>query len=140
MFIHILDSHVRSAGKAISWRIVGSIDTFVLTFLITGNVVSAGSVASLESITKIALYYLHERAWLFVPFGHARALGLGPVRDQLPASTDHPSACGDASRAPGAMRHPPYPSLLVELCPSAPTSHAPPPYDKEPRYADIDCD
>ena len=73
MFIRVSDSHVRSIGKAISWRIVGTIDTFVITLVITGNFVIAGSIASVESISKIILYYLHERAWSKVTLGRKRA-------------------------------------------------------------------
>ena len=68
-------SHGRSLAKAISWRTTGSIDTFVLSWLITGNVKFAGSIASVEVVTKIALYYLHERAWALVPWGRRRAAG-----------------------------------------------------------------
>ena len=56
MFIRVSDSHMRSISKAISWRIVGTIDTFVITLVITGNFVVAGSIASVESISKIILY------------------------------------------------------------------------------------
>jgi len=38
-------------------------DTFGITLLVTGSIVKAGSIASIESVSKIALYYLHERAW-----------------------------------------------------------------------------
>ena len=69
MFIRISDSHVRSISKAVCWRIIGSIDTFVITYAITGNIISAGSVASIESVSKIVLYYLHERAWSNVQLG-----------------------------------------------------------------------
>jgi uncharacterized membrane protein len=69
MLIRVSDSHVRSISKAISWRIVGTIDTFVITLVITGNFVIAGSIAGVESISKIILYYLHERAWSNVALG-----------------------------------------------------------------------
>ena len=69
MFIRIRDSHTRSICKAISWRILGSLDTFLITFLITRSFVSAGSIASVEAVSKIILYYLHERAWSRVPIG-----------------------------------------------------------------------
>ncbi|MEN3385685.1 MAG: hypothetical protein V7608_5729, partial [Hyphomicrobiales bacterium] len=55
MFIRVSDSHVQSITKAISWRIVGTIDTFIITLVITGNFVIAGSIASVESISKIIL-------------------------------------------------------------------------------------
>lgn len=54
---------VISAAKAVSWRIVGTIDTMVISFLITGKPEIAISIASVEVITKMVLYYLHERVW-----------------------------------------------------------------------------
>jgi uncharacterized membrane protein len=74
MFIRVNDSQVRSVSKAVSWRLVGSIDTFVIAFLMTGNVVAAGSIASLETVSKVILYYLHERAWSRVPLDGKPAL------------------------------------------------------------------
>jgi len=84
MFIRVNDSHVQSITKAISWRIVGTIDTFVITLVITGNFVIAGSIASVESISKIVLYYLHERAWSKVTLGRkgtTEARGVVPGAD-----------------------------------------------------------
>lgn len=55
--------HARAITKAVTWRIIGTLDTFLWSWLITGHPMVAGAIASLETITKIALYYLHERAW-----------------------------------------------------------------------------
>jgi uncharacterized membrane protein len=66
------EAHSRSLAKAVSWRITGSIDTFVLSFIITGSFKFASSIAVTEMVTKIVLYYLHERAWNFVPWGKTR--------------------------------------------------------------------
>jgi uncharacterized membrane protein len=63
------EAHSRSLAKAVSWRITGSIDTFVLSFIITGSLKFAGSIAVTEMVTKVVLYYLHERAWNYVPWG-----------------------------------------------------------------------
>jgi hypothetical protein len=49
MFIRVRDSHFRSILKAVSWRITGSIDTFVLSFIFTGSVKVAGSIAGAEN-------------------------------------------------------------------------------------------
>ena len=57
------EPHGRSIGKAVSWRILGTLDTFLVTLLVTGSFKWAGSIASVESISKIVLFYLHERAW-----------------------------------------------------------------------------
>ena len=62
------DSKTKSLVKAISWRIVGSLDTFVLSWLFTGHAKVAASIALTELITKIVLYWLHERVWLKIKF------------------------------------------------------------------------
>jgi uncharacterized membrane protein len=63
------DSNARSIIKGISWRIFASIDTFLLSWLIFGNYIYAGSIALLEVMTKVLLYYLHERLWNVISFG-----------------------------------------------------------------------
>lgn len=63
------ESHSRSIAKAMSWRTTGSIDTFLIGIVITGNAAVAGSIAATEIATKIALYYFHERLWAMVPWG-----------------------------------------------------------------------
>ena len=66
------ESHPRSFVKAVSWRTLGSIDTFILGFIFTQDVKTAGSIAGTEVVTKILLYYFHERLWALVPWGHGR--------------------------------------------------------------------
>jgi len=58
------DSHYKSLLKAVTWRMTGSLDTFLLSWLVTGHVQLAFSIAFLELFTKIVLYWLHERVWL----------------------------------------------------------------------------
>lgn len=57
------DSHVKSLLKAVSWRMVGTIDTIVIAYFITGEIVSAISIGSIEVMSKIILFYFHERLW-----------------------------------------------------------------------------
>ncbi len=59
----------RSAVKALTWRIIGTADTFVISLLITKKPVTAGAIASFEVITKTILYYFHERGWNRVRWG-----------------------------------------------------------------------
>lgn len=66
---HVADRPLRSIVKAISWRIVGTLDTIVLSYFITGKAVMAFSIGGLEVFTKIILYFLHERAWAIVRWG-----------------------------------------------------------------------
>jgi uncharacterized membrane protein len=63
------ETHARSVLKAISWRTMGTLDTFAISWFMTGRVEIAGSIAGLEIITKIAWYYLHERVWAAIPWG-----------------------------------------------------------------------
>jgi sulfate adenylyltransferase large subunit len=63
------ETHARSFAKAVSWRATGSLDTFLVAFVITSSPKIAGSVAVTEILTKIFIYYLHERAWAWVPWG-----------------------------------------------------------------------
>ncbi len=66
-----VESHPRSFVKAVSWRALGSIDTFVLGMIFTGgNGKIAGAIAGTEVITKIFLFYFHERIWSLVRWGH----------------------------------------------------------------------
>jgi len=62
----------RSVVKSVSWRTVASLDTFVLAFLITGRVSWGAFIAGAEVLTKMALYYLHERAWAHIAWGLRR--------------------------------------------------------------------
>jgi uncharacterized membrane protein len=63
------ETHARSVLKAISWRTLGTLDTFAISWLMTGRVEIAGSIAGLEVITKVAWYYLHERVWAAIHWG-----------------------------------------------------------------------
>lgn len=62
-------SRARSLAKTTSWRILASLDTFALSWLVTGKFHLAGAIASLEIITKMVLYYLHERGWARIAWG-----------------------------------------------------------------------
>jgi uncharacterized membrane protein len=56
--------------KTITWRIIGTLDTMVLSWIITGNWKWGVAIGGVELITKMVLYYLHERAWYrFSNFG-----------------------------------------------------------------------
>jgi len=57
------DSHKRSLVKALSWRALGTVDTFVLSWIITGSVNFAAAIGGVELLTKSILYYVHERVW-----------------------------------------------------------------------------
>lgn len=64
-----MDSRFRSLAKAISWRVTGSLDTFAIAWIVTGRPSLASSIAGAEILTKTFLYYVHERAWLWMKWG-----------------------------------------------------------------------
>jgi len=64
--------HKRHIAKTITWRIVGTIDTVVLSWIITGNPFTGLKIGFSEVITKMVLYYLHERAWLKIGVDDSR--------------------------------------------------------------------
>ena len=60
----------RHLAKALSWRAVGTIDTMLLGWLISGDPMVGIKIGAVELVTKIFLYYAHERAWYkFSKFG-----------------------------------------------------------------------
>jgi len=62
-------SHGRSFVKAVTWRLTGTFDTFVLTYIITKKIKFALAISATEVFTKIFLYYVHERIWNKVKWG-----------------------------------------------------------------------
>lgn len=68
------ESHLRSVLKGVTWRIIGTLDTIVISWLLTGSIEIAVSIGGIEVFTKLILYYLHERAWQYAPRGTIRRL------------------------------------------------------------------
>lgn len=60
---------LRSIVKAITWRILGTLDTVVITWFITDKLSVAFTVGSIELITKMVLYFFHERIWNAIKWG-----------------------------------------------------------------------
>ncbi len=59
----------RTVVKTISWRTIGTLDTILISYFITGDLKMAASIGSIELFTKMGLYYFHERAWNKITFG-----------------------------------------------------------------------
>jgi uncharacterized membrane protein len=72
IFRAMADKHYRSLIKAVSWRMTGSVDTAIITWLITSKWKFALMVSGVELFTKIGLYYLHERIWDNLKFGRVK--------------------------------------------------------------------
>jgi uncharacterized membrane protein len=66
------ESHLRSALKGFTWRIVATTTTIIIAYFITGEVGLALSIGAIEFVGKIFIYYLHERIWQAIPRGGVR--------------------------------------------------------------------
>ena len=67
------EKHYRSLVKAISWRATGTLDTILISWLITGEMKWALSIGFVELFTKVGLYYAHERVWDRLNFGRVKS-------------------------------------------------------------------
>jgi len=63
-------SYKRHIAKTITWRVIGTLDTILLSWFITGSLKWGVTIGGVELFTKMFLYYFHERAWYkFSTFG-----------------------------------------------------------------------
>ncbi|WP_369999107.1 DUF2061 domain-containing protein [Winogradskyella sp.] len=66
---HILESRKRHIAKTFTWRLIGTLDTMLLAWWISGNPLIGLKVGLAEVITKMILYYIHERLWYRLNYG-----------------------------------------------------------------------
>ncbi|MGB1269104.1 MAG: DUF2061 domain-containing protein [Flavobacteriaceae bacterium] len=59
----------RSLLKTISWRVIGTLDTVIISWLITGALTLAFSIGAIELVSKMILYFFHERLWNNINWG-----------------------------------------------------------------------
>ncbi len=65
----VSENPLRSIAKTVSWRIVGTLDTIGISWLLTGEAETALAIGSVELVTKMILYFGHERLWNKIKFG-----------------------------------------------------------------------
>lgn len=68
-------THKRHIFKTITWRIIGTIDTILLGWFVSGDPTIGLSVGGLELMSKMVLYYFHERIWYKSNFGKIKRNG-----------------------------------------------------------------
>ena len=59
----------RSFVKALSYRIWGTLSSFIVAYVLTGNATLSGAIAFWETVVKVGIYYWHERVWNFIKWG-----------------------------------------------------------------------
>jgi uncharacterized membrane protein len=57
------ESHTRSVLKGITWRVVATLTTMIVSWFVIQDISSALQIGFIEAILKIGIYYLHERMW-----------------------------------------------------------------------------
>ena len=78
-------SKLHSVSKTISWRVVGTLDTFFIALVITGDLFASSAIGITEVFTKIALYYVHERGWVRVSWGKSDTANRSPGMQRVRA-------------------------------------------------------
>ena len=82
---------LRHILKTISWRIVGTIDTMIVSYIVTGSLKVGMAIGGFEVFTKMILYYFHERVWYkYISVGRLRVSGLQVTRDPEPINPSTP--------------------------------------------------
>ena len=67
-----VESHYRSIVKAITWRAGGTIVTFSVAWILTGNIGFSAKMGMLDTMVKIGVFYFHERLWNRLNFGRTK--------------------------------------------------------------------
>jgi uncharacterized membrane protein len=65
----MVESHLRSIIKAITWRTGGTVVTFAVAFVLLRSVEQAAQIGILDTLVKIGAFYFHERVWNKFSFG-----------------------------------------------------------------------
>jgi len=64
-----METHIRSIAKAITWRLGGTIVTFVVAWILTRKFELAAQIGVLDTAIKLGAFYMHERMWNRLSFG-----------------------------------------------------------------------
>jgi uncharacterized membrane protein len=64
-----MDTNKRSIAKALTWRALASLATFIISYMLTGDIVAATGIASVQVFVNLFLYYVHERIWNKIDWG-----------------------------------------------------------------------
>ena len=68
-----VESHSRSIAKAISYRVLASVCTSVIFYILSGNLTLSLGAGALDSVVKLGIYFLHERIWNHIDYGRPKA-------------------------------------------------------------------
>ena len=66
-----METRRRSLYKTLSWRVLATLITTLIAFILTNEVTFAVEIGLLDTSIKLVVYFAHERLWLRVPWGRA---------------------------------------------------------------------
>ena len=64
-----MDTIVRSIAKTLSWRLTGTFCTFLISFIILGDITTSSTIAMIQLIFNTIMFYIHERIWNIIKWG-----------------------------------------------------------------------
>lgn len=64
-----METNKRSISKALTWRALASLATFIISYSLTGDLTAATGIAAVQVVVNLFLYYVHERIWNKVDWG-----------------------------------------------------------------------
>jgi len=67
-----MESHTRSIVKTFSWRLVATVITFAVAWILTRRIALAAEIGIADTLLKLGAYYSHERMWNRVSFGQLK--------------------------------------------------------------------
>ena len=73
------DTHLRSLLKGLTWRMLATFTTVVIAWIVVGDVTVALEIGAIEVVAKVAIYYLHERVWEWIPRSNSGVSNDGEV-------------------------------------------------------------
>jgi uncharacterized membrane protein len=65
----LIETNTRSVIKSLSWRVISTTETFLISWLLTGQIGIAGSIAGIQAVASTMMYWIHERAWFNIRWG-----------------------------------------------------------------------
>ena len=67
------EQRIRTIAKTISWRAIATFTTMLIVYVYTREMVLSIGVGAVEVVSKVALYYAHERLWAKSRWGRSKA-------------------------------------------------------------------
>jgi uncharacterized membrane protein len=63
------ETNARSVTKALTYRFWQSLNTFIISLIVTGKIDMAAAIVGIEVVVKIIVYFFHERIWTKIRWG-----------------------------------------------------------------------